>query len=87
MGSVTTNDVDCELFESIGSALADADATISTVLARKSGGVSAEYLSKIFRTSHEDAARTIDVTSQLNRQDAHSSLAQNFGMNDRMLRY
>ena len=80
MVSVTTNDVDCELFESIGSALADADATISAVLVRKSSGVSAEHLSKIFRISHEDAAMTIVVISQLNRQDAHLSLARNFGV-------
>ena len=56
MGSVPTDDVDCELFEAIGSALADAVATISAVLAGKSNGISAEHLSKIFRISHEEAA-------------------------------
>ena len=75
MGSVPTDDVDCELFEAIGSALADAVATISAVLAGKSNGISAEHLSKIIRISHEEAARTINVTLQLSHQDANSSLA------------
>ena len=48
MGSMTTKNIDCDLFESIGSALTDADATISAVLAGKSSGVSHEHLSKIF---------------------------------------
>ena len=76
MGSVTTNDVECELFEAIGSALAEADATISTIRAGRTRGISAKHLSKIFPIYHEEAVCTIDVTSQLNRQDTNSSLAQ-----------
>ena len=36
----------------------------STAQAGKSGGVDPKHLSKIWRTSHEDAQRTIDVTTQ-----------------------
>ena len=50
-------------------------------------GVTAEQLSKVWRISHEDAKKTLDVTSQLNKQDADASLSRRFGTNDRMLRY
>jgi hypothetical protein len=87
MGSMTTNDFGCELFKAINSAVAEAIGTISAIKAGNAGGVSAEHLSKIFRISNEEAERTLDATSQLNCQDANSSLARNFGTNDRMLRY
>ena len=73
MESVTTNDAECELFEAIGSALVEADATIHAVQAGRTSGISAKHLSKIFWISHEEAAWTIDVTSQLNRQDCWKS--------------
>ena len=38
---------------------------VSTAQAGKSGGVDPNHLSKIWRISHEDAQRTIDVTTQL----------------------
>ena len=50
-------------------------------------GVTAEQLSKVWRISHEDAKKTLDVTSQLNKKDADASLSRRFGTNDRMLRY
>ena len=50
-------------------------------------GVTAAQLSKVWCISEEDAKRTLDVTTQLNKQDADASLARRFGTNDRMLRY
>ena len=50
-------------------------------------GVTASQLSKVWCISEEDARRTLDVTTQLNKQDADASLARRFGTNDRMLRY
>ena len=63
------NAIECELFEAICSALAEADTTISAVRAGRTSGISAKHLSKIFCISHEEAASKIDVTLQLNRQD------------------
>ena len=50
-------------------------------------GVTAENLSKVWRISEEVAQRTLDVTTQVNKQDADSSLSRRFGTNDRILRY
>ena len=55
--------------------------------AMKTGGVSKEHLAKVWRLNEDEARRTLEVTSQLNKQDADSSLSRNFGTNDRMLRY
>ena len=67
--------------------LATAFATIAAVSAGKSKGISAEHLSKVWRIPHEDAARTLQVTTQRLRHDADSSLSRNFGTNDRAVRY
>ena len=50
-------------------------------------GVTAEHLRKVWRILEEAAQRTLNVTTQLNKQDADSSLSRRFGTNDRMLRY
>ena len=50
-------------------------------------GVTAEHLSKVWRISHDDAKRTLEVTSQLNKQESDASLLRRFGTNDHMLRY
>jgi hypothetical protein len=44
-------------------------------------------LSKVWRISEEEARRTLEVTTQLNKQDADSNLSRRFSTNDRMLRY
>jgi len=67
--------------------LATAFATIAAVSAGKSKGISAEHLSKVWSTPHEDAARTLQVTTQRLRHDADASLSRNFGTNDRAVRY
>ena len=81
-GSTTTGnpqDPDSnEVFIDIEAAVADG---------KVSGGVSKEHLAKVWRINEEEARRTLQVTSQLNKQDASSSLSRDFGTNDRMLRY
>ena len=50
-------------------------------------GVTADMLSKIWTISHEMAVKTIELTSQLNREGENTSFARTLGTNDRMLRY
>ena len=83
LGSVTVDNSACKLFDEPP----QGEASISAVTAGKLGGVSVDRLAKLFSISHEDAARMLLVTTQLNSQAADSSLSQNFGMNYRMLCY
>ena len=48
--------------------------------------VTAEHLSKFWRISYESAQQTLEVTTQLNKQDVNASLSRRFGANDQMLR-
>ena len=50
-------------------------------------GVTPELLAKIWRIDNATAKRTVKVTTQLSRQDSNTSLSQNFGTNDRIVRY
>ena len=59
----------------------------STAQAGKSRGVDPKHLSKIWRISHEDAQRTIDVTTQMSTRTDDPTLSRNYSTNDRMLRY
>ena len=59
----------------------------STAQAGKSRGVDPKHLSKTCRISHEDAQRTIDVTTQTSTQTDDPTLSRNYSTNDRMLRY
>ena len=59
----------------------------STAQAGKSRGVDPKHLSKIWRISHEDAQRTIDVTTQMSIQTDDPTLSRNYSTNDMMLRY
>jgi hypothetical protein len=88
MGSVSIDNSACDLFEAnLSSMLATAFASIAAVLAGKTKGISTEHLSKVWSIPHEDAARTLQVTTQCLRHDADSSLSCNFGTNDRAVRY
>ncbi len=49
--------------------------------------VDAKHLSKIWRISHDDAKRTLEVTTQRSRRTEDPTLSRNYGTNDRMLRY
>jgi hypothetical protein len=75
MGSVSINDNACTIFEKIEYNICDVSASIAAVTARLSGGVNAEHLSKIFCIPHDDAARTLSVTTQLVRHSPDSSLS------------
>ena len=59
----------------------------STAQAGKTRGVDPKHLSKIWRISHEDAQRTIDVTTQTSTRTDDPTLSRNYSTNDRMLRY
>ena len=59
----------------------------STAQAGQSRGVDPKHLSNIWRISHEDAQRTIDVTTQMSIQTDDPVLSRNYSTNDRMLRY
>ena len=60
---------------------------VSTAQVGKSRGVDPKHLSKIWRISHEDAQRTIDVTTQMSTRTDDPTLSRNYSTNDRMLRY
>ena len=89
-GCTHVNDDGCILFEA-KDACAQQDeqvvGEVSAVLKRPPRGVTAEHLSKVWRVDHATAQRTLETTTQLRPQDGNSSLARNFGTNDRMLRY
>jgi hypothetical protein len=64
MGSTTIDDSGCELFlESASSQFESAFSTLATVTAGWSRGVRAEHLAKVWMIPHDEAARTLKVTS------------------------
>ena len=63
------------------------DFFVSSVHAGKSQGIGAKHLAKVWRISHDDAKRTLAVTSQRGKRPEDPTLSQNYGTNDRMLRY
>jgi hypothetical protein len=87
MGSVSIDESTCEIFEGLESTFHEAFASLTAVTDGCIGGVSVEHLSKIFCIPHNDAARTLSVTSQLIRHNVDSSLSRNVTMDDRALRY
>ena len=60
---------------------------ISTAIGGKRKGVSAEFLSKIWRIKHDEAEKVLQQSTQLKRQGAENALSRRFSTNDRMLRY
>ena len=52
----------------------------------KPRGVDPKHLSKIWRISHEDANKTIDVTTPASIRKDNPVLSRNYSTNDRMLR-
>ncbi len=87
MGSESIDDDACKIFKKFESTIRDVSASIAAVTAKRSGGVNAEHLSKIFCIPHDDAARTLLVTTQLVRHNPDSSLSRNATTDDRALRY
>ena len=80
-----------EFEESVGDQWDDMEDAIDSVMASATAsfasGVSPEHLSKVWRISHEDAKRTLDITSHLSQRPTNPELSRNYGTNDRMLRY
>jgi hypothetical protein len=88
MGSTTIDDSGCELFlESASSQFESEFSTLVAVTAGWSQGVSAEHLAKVWMIPHDEAARTLLVTSQHLCTYIDSSLLRNIGTNDRAVRY
>jgi hypothetical protein len=88
IGSTTIDNSSCNMFlASAPSAFASAFSTLAAVTAERARGVSAEHLAKVWMIPHDEAARTLKVTSQRLRTDIDSSLSRNFGTNDRAVRY
>ena len=84
-GSMTINHASFELYES--SAYATLFTNIGAISASTPTGITAETLSKIWKIENPTAARTLEVTTQLNRQGGSDNLLRHFGTNNRMLRY
>ena len=74
VGSTTVNDAASEVFEA-------RVVQLSAISAGWSKGVTPELLSKIWSIPFEDAARTLNVTTQLIRQDPNSLLSRNASTN------
>ena len=62
-------------------------AEIDTAYASKPKSVSADFISKIWQISNEDAIGVLKQNTQLLRQGADNDLSRHFSTNDRMLRY
>ncbi len=83
LGSVSIDDSACEICMANTSAmLATAFATIAAFTAGRSKGVNAEHLAKVWCILHDDAACTLQVTSQSLCHDPDSSLSRHFGTNN-----
>ena len=63
------------------------DIMVSVAHARRPKGIDAEHLSKIWSIDRKQAKRTLEITSQDSRRADDPTLSQNYGTNDRMLRY
>jgi hypothetical protein len=60
---------------------------VSAAHARRTQGMNATHLSKVWRISLEQAQRTLDITTQTSVRTDDPKLSRNYGTNDRMLRY
>jgi hypothetical protein len=88
IGSMTVDDHSCEFFDTTATALlATAFATIGAASTGKLKGVNAEHLPKVWCIPHDDAARTLMVTTQSLRHNPDLSLSRNVGANDQAVRY
>ncbi len=87
-GSVSKDDDTCEIFEArVLEMLATVFATIQAVSVGRSKGVSVEHLSNVWCIPHDDAARTLGVTTQSLHHNPDSSLSRNVGTNYWAVRY
>ena len=87
IGACTVNQDACDIFEARNYLGGDPHVVIGAATAGTSRGVTPEHLSKVWRISHEDAANTINATTQLIHRDPGTTLSRNYGTDDRALRY
>jgi hypothetical protein len=86
LGSMSIDDTACDIFmENVSAMFTTAFATFAAVSMGRSKGVNTEHLAKVWCIPHDDAAWTIQVTSQLLRHNPGLSLSCNVGMNDRVV--
>ena len=82
MGSMTVDDAACKVFETMVSS------SVSAIAAGgRSQGITADHLAKIWRIPYDNAARTLEVTTQRIQQDPDSSLSHNARTNNWAFRY
>jgi hypothetical protein len=77
----------CVTLDSIFSKDINTSKKVSSTTASPSSGVSSKTLAKLWCINEKLASKTIDQTTQHNRQSAENSLSRHFSTNDRMLRY
>ena len=87
IGASTANLDECDIFEERSFPDGDPHVMVGAATAGKSRGVTPKHLSKIWRISHEDAAWTIEATTQLIHRDPGTTLSWNDGTDDRALWY
>ena len=63
------------------------DFLVSAAHARRTQGMDAAHLSKVWKISLEQAERTLDITTQTSVRTNDPKLSRNYGTNDKMLRY
>jgi hypothetical protein len=77
-----------EVYERTRSGDIDLDEIMASAThARRPKGINAAHLSKICRTTHDEAEETLSNTSQHSRRTDDPKLSRNYGTNERMLRY
>jgi hypothetical protein len=63
------------------------DFLVSAAHARRTQGMDAAHLAKVWRINLDQAERTLDITTQTSVRTNDPKLSRNYGTNDRMLRY
>jgi hypothetical protein len=88
IGSTTAYKNDsCDLFEPTFSPVSTHKATLHSIQASHPSHLTPQFLSKIWNIKTDLASKTLDQTTQLNRQGGDNELSRHFSTNDRMLRY
>jgi hypothetical protein len=78
----------CNLFEPVPQLqVHDCDVQVEGIQASKPHSITPQFLSKIWNIKPDLASKTLDQTTQLNRQGGDNQLSRQFSTNDRMLRY
>jgi hypothetical protein len=77
----------CEIFEERIFPDGDPFVMVGAATAGKSRGVTPEHLSKVWRINYNDAARTLDATTQIIHHDPGTTLSGNCETDDRAIRY